>query len=104
MEKIQKVASPPARASQRATVLFEPYAVVATKCKATPGKWYLVASGPKERLRVISQTAWRIRRGQLLAFSAPDDAGSWEAYVASSDGRESATDRVELYLRYSVDE
>lgn len=98
MDKITKVASPPARASQRATVLFEPYAAVATKCKATPGKWYLVGSGPKERLRVISQTAWRIRRGQLAAFLV--DSGSWEAYVASSDKREAATDRVELYLRY----
>jgi len=98
MDKITKVANPPARASQRATILFEPYATVATKCKATPGKWYLVGAGPKERLRVISQTAWRIRRGQLSAFVV--DSGSWEAYVASSDGRDGASERVELFLRY----
>ncbi len=82
----------------RATVLFEPYAKVAEKCRAVPGKWYLVGSGHASRLRVLAQTAYRIKHQELAAFVIP--SGSWETFVASDSRRTGATADVELFLRY----
>jgi len=82
----------------RSQVLFEPFDTVATAVRSNPGKWHLVGGGPEDRYSVFSQTAYRIRRGQIKAFSGPE-GGYWEVQV-STDKRVERDYPVEVYLRF----
>jgi len=82
----------------RSQVLFESFESVASKAKAEPNKWFLVGGGPQERYGVFSQTAYRIRRGLIKAFSKPQ-GGTWEVQV-STDQRVQRDHPVEVYLRF----
>lgn len=82
----------------RSRVLFEPFDQVAAAVRSNPGKWHLVGGGPEDRYSVFSQTAYRIRRGQIKAFAAPE-GGYWEVQV-STDKRVKRDHPVEVYLRF----
>jgi hypothetical protein len=79
-------------------VLAEDAAVIAKKLQADPGQWYLIAMGPIERLGVLSQTAYRIRRRAISAFK--QEGGEFDCRVSTDmhvPDREAA---VELYCRW----
>lgn len=82
----------------RPTVLFEPNAVVSTKVRAAPNTWFLVGGGDKDRLGVLSQTGYRIRRGLLADF--PNDDGHWQVVVSSNESVAKRLYPVEVYLRW----
>jgi hypothetical protein len=82
----------------RSQVLFEPFDVVAETALNTPGQWFLVGGGDMDRYGVFSQTAYRIRRGQIAAFADPK-GGTWEVQV-STDKRVDRDYPVEVYLRF----
>lgn len=82
----------------RSRVLFEDFGKVATEVRANPGKWHLVGGGPKSKYGVFSQTAYRVRRGLIKAFAAPE-GGYWEVQV-STDQRVEREYPVEVYLRF----
>jgi hypothetical protein len=82
----------------RSQVLFKPFAEVAQTVRANPGQWHLVGGGPEERYGVFSQTAYRIRRGQISAFADPV-GGTWEVQV-STDKSVPRDHPVEVYLRF----
>jgi hypothetical protein len=82
----------------RSRVLFEPFETVADTVRAKPGEWHLVGGGPEERYGVFSQTAYRIRRGEIRAFAEPQ-GGKWEIQV-STDKRVERDYEVEVYLRW----
>lgn len=82
----------------RSRVLFEPFEQVAETVRANPGQWHLVGGGPKERYGVFSQTAYRIRRGDIAAFHEPV-GGTWEVQV-STDTTVPREYPVEVYLRF----
>lgn len=82
----------------RSRVLFEDFATTAETVRSDPGKWFLVGGGEKDRYGVFSQTAYRIRRGQIAAFAEPE-GGYWEVQV-STDQRVKRDHAVEVYLRF----
>lgn len=82
----------------RSRVLFEDFETVASTVQANPNKWHLVGGGPEDRYGVFSQTAYRIRRGQITAFADPQ-GGTWEIQV-STDKRVERDHAVEVYLRW----
>lgn len=82
----------------RSRVLFEPFEMVAETVRTKPGKWHLVGGGDMSRYGVFSQTAYRIRRGQIAAFAEPK-GGTWEVQV-STDTRVERDYPVEVYLRF----
>jgi hypothetical protein len=82
----------------RSRVLFEDFATTADTVKAQPGKWFLVGGGDEDRYGTFSQTAYRIRRGQIAAFASPE-GGFWEIQV-STDKRVQRDYPVEVYLRW----
>jgi hypothetical protein len=83
----------------RSRVLFDNSENVAKTAQDNPDKWYLVGGGPKDRYGVYSQTAYRIRRGQISAFAAPQ-GGFWEALVSTDQRVEDRKHPVELYVRF----
>jgi hypothetical protein len=83
----------------RSRVLFEDFETTADTVRAQPGKWFLVGGGPKERYGVFSQTAYRIRRGQISAFAEPE-GGYWEVQVSTDQRIEDRKHPVEVYLRF----
>jgi hypothetical protein len=83
----------------RSRVLFEDFSTTAETVRQNPTKWHLVGGGPDERYGVFSQTAYRIRRGEIRAFADPQ-GGYWEVQVSTD---KNITDRdypVEVYLRW----
>lgn len=84
--------------TRRARVLFEDFATTADTVRKNPGKWHLVGGGDEDRYSVFSQTAYRIRRGEIKAFSEPQ-GGYWEVQV-STDKRIERDYPVEVYLRW----
>lgn len=84
--------------SARSRVLFEDFATTAATVRKNPGQWHLVGGGDEDRLGVLSQTAYRIRRGQIAAFADPE-GGFWEVQV-STDKRVERDHPVEVYLRF----
>lgn len=82
----------------RSRVLFESFEDVAATVRAKPGQWHLVGGGDADRYGVFSQTAYRIRRGQIAAFAEPE-GGTWEIQV-STDKRVDRDYAVEVYLRW----
>jgi hypothetical protein len=82
----------------RSRVLFEDFATTADTVRKNPGKWHLVGGGDEDRYGVFSQTAYRIRRGQITAFADPQ-GGFWEVQV-STDKRIERDYPVEVYLRF----
>lgn len=84
--------------ARRSRVLFEDFQTTADTVRATPGKWHLVGGGDPDRYGVFSQTAYRIRRGEIKAFADPQ-GGYWEAQV-STDKRIERDYPVEFYLRW----
>lgn len=83
----------------RSRVLFEDFETTANTLQADPGKWYLVGGGEKSRYGVFSQTAHRIRRGQIKAFAEPE-GGHWEVQVSTDQRIEDRKHPVEVYLRF----
>jgi hypothetical protein len=83
----------------RSRVLFEDFETTAETVRAQPDKWFLVGGGPKDRYGVFSQTAYRIRRGQIAAFAEPE-GGFWEVQVSTDQRIENRTHPVEVYLRF----
>jgi hypothetical protein len=83
----------------RRPVLEEPAEVVAHTLIHNPGQWYIIARGERDRLKVISQTGYRIRRNQIGAFAEVVGDGSWETRVNSQTGR-SEDEAVLLYGRW----
>lgn len=80
-------------------VLIEPNPDVATALRDDPGEWYLVGEGSIERARVFSQTANRIRKGELDDF--PKGKTSWfEATSTADQSRPDMVAPVELYARF----
>jgi len=82
----------------RSRVLFEDFEKVAETVQAMPGQWFRVGGGEEDRLSVFSQTAYRIRRGQIKAFADPQ-GGYWEVQV-STDKRVEREYPVEVFLRF----
>jgi|SRR4051812_15209743 hypothetical protein len=82
----------------RSRVLFEDFSTTADTVRAKPGHWFLVGGGDEDRYGVFSQTAYRIRRGQISAFADPQ-GGTWEVQV-STDKRVERDHPVEVYLRF----
>jgi hypothetical protein len=82
----------------RSRVLFEDFDTTASTVRAKPGQWFLVGGGDEDRYGVFSQTAYRIRRGQISAFADPQ-GGTWEVQV-STDKRVERDHPVEVYLRF----
>lgn len=80
-------------------VLIEANEVVARKLRADPGAWYLVAEGPRGRARVYSQTAQRIKRGELDDFQETLD-GRFEATSTADRSRADKIAEAELYARF----
>jgi hypothetical protein len=52
-----------------------------------------------DRYGVFSQTAYRIRRGQIAAFTEPK-GGTWEALVSTDRNVSEREYPVEVYLRW----
>lgn len=83
----------------RKHVLFQPNDEVVAQVQGDPGAWYLVGGGERDRLGVISQTAYRIRRGLITSFAAPE-GGIFEVQVSTDRSIEERAYPVELYLRW----
>lgn len=83
----------------RSQVLFEDFDTTAKTVREHPGKWFLVGGGERDRYGVFSQTAYRIRRGQISAFAEPV-GGFWEAQVSTDQRVEDRKHAVEVYLRF----
>lgn len=83
----------------RSRVLFEDFDTTAQTVRQSPGKWFLVGGGPAQRYGTFSQTAYRIRRGQIAAFADPE-GGHWEAQVSTDQRIENRSFPVEVYLRF----
>lgn len=80
---------------RRVRVLIEPNADVARKLKAQPGKWFLIGVGDLDRSRTLSQTAFRIREGQLADFARDDEGRFWASSTADTNRPDKIAD-VEL--------
>lgn len=80
-------------------VLIEANEDVARKLRADPGAWYLVAEGDLDRARVFSQTANRIKRGELEDFRAGSD-GRFDATSTADQSRTDKVAEVELFARF----
>jgi len=83
----------------RSRVLFEDFETTAQTVRENPGAWHLVGGGEKARYGVFSQTAHRIRRGQIKAFAEPE-GGRWEIQVSTDQRVEGRQHEVEVYLRF----
>lgn len=83
----------------RSQVLFEPFDKTAETVRAKPGQWFLVGGGETARYGVFSQTAYRIRRGQITAFANPE-GGHWEVQVSTDQRIEDRQYPVEVYMRF----
>jgi hypothetical protein len=83
----------------RSRVLFEDFDTTADAVRAQPGKWFLVGGGERERYGTFSQTAYRIRRGEIRAFAEPE-GGFWEVQVSTDQRVEDRKHAVEVYLRF----
>jgi hypothetical protein len=80
-------------------VLIESNEVVAQKLRADPGRWYLVAEGGRDRARVFSQTAQRIKRGDLEDFQETP-SGRFEATSTADRSRKDKIADAELFARF----
>lgn len=80
------------------TVLSESYENIAATLRENPNTWYLVGSGPRTRLGVLSQTAYRIRCNRIAAFAT----GSWETKVSSTrdDSERKPSEAIQVFARY----
>jgi hypothetical protein len=85
--------------SRHERVLIEANEVVARKLRDDPDGWYLVAVGGRGRARVLSQTAHRIRKGELEDFPV-ESAGKFTATSTSAADRPDKVADVELYAKY----
>lgn len=83
----------------RSRVLFEGFETTADTVRAQPGKWFLVGGGERDRYGTFSQTAYRIRRGEIRAFAEPE-GGYWEAQVSTDQNVQDRKYPVEVYLRF----
>lgn len=83
----------------RSRVLFEDFDKTADTVREQPGKWFLVGGGDRDRYGTFSQTAYRIRRGEIRAFADPE-GGIWEVQVSTDQRIENRTHPVEVYLRF----
>jgi hypothetical protein len=82
----------------RQPVLAEDATVIAKKLMADPGQWYLIGTGSIERLGVLSQTGYRIRRQAIKAFK--QDGGTWDVRVSTDMAVPDREAAVELYCRW----
>lgn len=80
----------------RQQVLMEDAETVAAKLRAKPGRWFVVAAGDRDRLRVMLTTAWRIREGKLAAFRTDQYGGTYYARTLTSPTREHRVGDVEI--------
>lgn len=85
--------------SGRTDVLNQNAEATASFLREHPGQWFLVASGPRARINVIKQTAWRIRKGELNAFPV-DEQGRYEAATTAARNRADAVAEVEMVARW----
>lgn len=72
---------------------------MARKLRADPGEWFLVGVGELDRARVFSQTANRIKRGELEDFRKTS-AGGFEATSTADKSRKDQVAEVELFARF----
>jgi len=80
-------------------VLIEANEDVARKLRAEPGVWFLVGAGELDRARVMSQTANRIKRGELEDFRKTP-AGQFDATSTADKSRKDKVADVELFARF----
>jgi len=83
----------------RSRVLFEDFQTTADTVRAKPGEWFLVGGGERSRYGTFSQTAHRIRRGEIRAFASPE-GGVWEVVVSTDKNITDRKHPVEVYLRF----
>ena len=84
---------------RRPHVLLYPNPEVAAWLREHPGEWFLVATGERERRRVLTQTAFRIRHGLLADFSVGHD-GRFEAVASADKSRPDQVADVEVSARF----
>lgn len=81
---------------QRVPVLLDEADVVARKLRANPGRWFLIAAGDRGRMRSMLTTAWKIRRGKLVAFRTDECGGYYKVATLTSPSRANKTADVEI--------
>ena len=97
MSKKNKKVEAVAPAKRAELVLSEPYDVIAQTLRSDPNTWYLIGTGPRERLGVLSQTAYRIRCNRIAAFRT----GSWETKVSSVEDPDRKNDEaIQVFARF----
>lgn len=83
-------------------VLLEEAHLTASKLMDKPGQWFVIAAGDQERMRVLLTTAWKIRKGKLVAFrnAVAVNGGHFEARTLTSPTRADKAGDVEIKARW----
>lgn len=83
---------------RRRPVLLETVDATVSKLQGKPQTWMLIAHGGMDRHRVISQTAYRIRKGLLRGFESDD--GHYDTQVSTDTSIPDRIAPVELYAMW----
>jgi hypothetical protein len=100
-QKDPMVQKEPGRVRQR--VLNDDPDRIVSVLRTNPNSWYVIATGPSERLSTLSQTGYRIRRGDYRAFGPKRNPGGRFEVVTSSDPSVVREEPVELFARWVPD-